>query len=125
MQHVTRITLALLLAAAALGGAARAAQTAPKEAEYKRTDMNLYWKGDVVKVEPDAVILPLSSFTQKGDSYFFTPKIRAPKEIYVQVVNDWIEPITPPDMPASLGVPPDAMQIREPQGDVQGAFPSA
>jgi len=28
-------------------------------------------------------------------------------------------------MPASLGVPPDEMQIREPQGDVQAALPSA
>ena len=103
----------------------RAAPPAAKDAEYKRADANFYWKGDVLKVDPNAVIVPLAQVTQKGDVYSFKPKAKAPKEIYVQVVNDWIEPITPPDMPASLGVAPDAMEIREPQGDVKVAFPNA
>ncbi len=94
-------------------------------AEYKRADANCYGKGDVARAHPGAVILPQGGYVKTGDSYFFTPKIRAPKELYVETLADWIEPITPPDMPASLGVAPDAMQIREPQGDVQVALPSA
>jgi biopolymer transport protein ExbD len=55
----------------------------------------------------------------------FTPHKNAPRGIYIEALNDWIEPITPPDMPASLGIAPDAMQIREPQGDVEAALPAA
>ena len=98
---------------------------APQASEYKRSDMNFYSKAGVAKARPSAVILPEGNCTRKGDSYFFTPHIMAPKEMFVETFTDWIEPITPPDMPASLGVPPDAMQIREPQGDVQVALPSA
>lgn len=127
MQHVTRLILTVLCAVSLSGAAwakAPAKETA-KEIEYKRADANFYWKGDVLKVDPTAAIFAPGSYTQKGESYFITPKKKAPKEIYVQVINDWIEPITPPDMPASLGVADDAMQIREPQGDVQVALPSS
>jgi len=128
MQHVARLILIPLLAAAMTGGVwatENAKETTLPTAEYKRSDTNFYPKADVVQAHPSAVILPEGSFTRKGDSYFFTPHKKAPKEMYVETLNDWIEPITPPDMPASLGVPPDAMQIREPRGDVQAALPSA
>ena len=101
------------------------ANSKSQAAEYKRSDTNFYPKGDVVRAHPSAVIIAEAATPRKGDSYFFTPQKKAPREIYIEVLNDWIEPITPPDMPASLGVPPDAMQIREPQGDVQAALPSA
>ena len=124
-------------------------------AEYKQADSNFYAAGDVLKAHASAVIISEGKKTlpegstqsilvlwhragksgeadlteagyRKGDSYFLTsPGKKAPKEIYFESTNDWIEPITPPDMPASLGVAPDAMQIREPQGDVQVAVPSA
>jgi biopolymer transport protein ExbD len=127
MQHAARLILLPLLAAAMTAGvwARDAAKETAQAAEYQRSDTNFYGKGDVVKAHPSAVIIPEGSSTRKGDSYFITPHQKAPKEIYLETLNDWIEPITPPDMPASLGVPPDAMQIREPQGDVQVALPSA
>lgn len=124
MQHLTRFTLSLLLVVA-LTGAVRAAKTDAKQAEYKRTGTDYYLKADVLKAFPNAVILDSGSYTQKGDSYFYTPKSKAPQDVYIQVQNDWIEPITPPTMPTSLGVAADAMQIREPQGDVQIALPTA
>jgi biopolymer transport protein ExbD len=129
MQQVIRlIHISLLIAVMTAGVWAK--EDAPPtthmaEREYQRADSNFYPKAEFLKADPSAVIIPKGKYTQKGDSYFFTPRIRAPKAIYIEVSNDWIEPITPPDMPASLGVPPDAMQIREPQGDVQVALPSA
>ncbi len=123
MQQVTRITLTLLFALTL--GCTAWAKTDAKEAEYKRSDADYYLKADVLKADPTAVIIAQGNYTQKGDSYFIVPKIKAPKEIYIQVLKDWVEPITPPDEPLSLGVAPDAMQIREPQGDVQVAYPSA
>jgi biopolymer transport protein ExbD len=123
MQHVIRIALTLLLTVS-LSSAAWA-KTAAKDAEYKRSDTNYYWKGDVLKVDPTAVIISDGKYTQKGGSYFINTNGKPPKEIYISVENDWIEPITPPTMPASLGVAPDAMQIREPQGDVTVALPTA
>jgi hypothetical protein len=123
MSSIIRIPL-LLCSLAVLLNSAAFAKPAVKEAEYKRSDTNFYWKGDVLKVEPSAVILPLATFTQQGDSYFMKPAKKAPKHIYVMVLNEWIEPLTPPDM-TPLVVAPDAMQIREPQGDVQVALPSA
>ncbi|MCE0496854.1 MAG: FecR domain-containing protein [Methylacidiphilales bacterium] len=102
-----------------------AATPAPvKLAEYKRADANFYWKGDVLKVEPNAVIVPVGGYTQQNDSYFITGRKKGPNVIYAQVLKDWIEPITPPNA-TSLGIPANVMQIREPQGDVQVAFPSA
>jgi len=124
-MHLLVRSFLLLLIATTTTGAVRAAAPAPKQAEYKRSDTNFYLQADVVKAYPSAVVLSDGGFTQKGDSYFITPHKRAPKVLYVQVVNDWIEPITPPDMPTALGIAPDAMQIREPQGDVQAALPSA
>jgi len=94
-------------------------------AEYKRADTSFYGKGDVLRAHPSAVVIKQGEYIKTGDSYFFTPKKKAPKDMYAETVSDWIEPITPPDMPASLGVAPDAMQIREPQGDVQVALPTA
>jgi biopolymer transport protein ExbD len=149
MQQVARIILTPILLAAIMTGAARATENGPAlpepmtttapaapapapekhakpvEAEYKRADTNFYAKGDILKTHSSPVILPLTAVTPRGDSYFFTPKVRAPKELFVETTADWIEPITPPDMPASLAIAPDAMQIREPQGDVQVAFPAA
>jgi hypothetical protein len=134
MQQVTGLSLLLLLAARPSGlwamedappGGAPSAASAARAAEYKRTGTDFYGKGDVARAHPSAVIIPKSAYTETGDSYFFTPKTKAPQALYAETVSDWIEPITPPDMPASLGVPPDAMQIREPQGEVQVALPSA
>lgn len=96
---------------------------AAKEAEYKPADQNFYLRASVLKAEPSAVILGPGAYREKDGSYFITPHHKAPKEIYVTVVKDWLEPVTPPNMPASLGVAPDVMQIRELQGDVQVALP--
>jgi len=123
MQQVTRFIFAFSLIISLIGPALTKASA--KDIEYKRTDTNFYWKGDVLKAEPAAVIIPAGNYIQKGDTYTILGRQKASKEVYIQVVNDWVEPITPPDMPASLGVAPDAMQIREPQGDVQVALPSA
>ncbi len=99
--------------------------SAPKSVQYKRADANFYAHGDVTKADPGAVILPPTAFAQNGDTYSYTPKKKAPKTVYIEAPIDWVEPITPPDMPATLNIAPDAMQIREPQGDVQIALPSA
>jgi len=123
--HATSCSLFIVsILATTLTGPAFA-KTAAKEAEYKRADTNFYWKGDVLKVDPSAEILSAGEYTQKDDSYFVATHKKAPREIYIQVVNDWIEPITPPSMPSFLNIEPDAMQIREPQGDVQVALPTA
>ena len=145
MQPITRFILPALLTTAAMTGGVRATENGlptppsmpsvpPAKAqpvaplapsEYKRADANFYPRGDVLKSHPSAIIITPGSYTTQGDSYFFTPKKKAPRELFAETLNDWIEPITPPDMPASLGVPSNAMQIREPQGDVQVALPSA
>ena len=123
--------------------------------EYKQADASFYATSDVLRAHPSAAIISEGKIAQpegvaksilvlwhrsekastanisqagyrQGDSYFLTlPGKKTPKTVYFESVNDWIEPITPPDMPASLGVAPDAMQIREPQGEVQVALPSA
>jgi biopolymer transport protein ExbD len=117
----------LSFTAVAVTGAGRAMDedAAPKTAEYKRADTNFYARGDILKAHSASAILTKDKYTQKDDSYFYTPKIKALKEIYIEIASDWIEPITPPDMPASLNIAPDAMQIREPQGDVTVALPTA
>ena len=134
MHHALRFIL-LPIFVAAIGSAAWAMEEGPdvatsktpnsKSAEYKRSDANYYLKSDILKVNPIAVIIPKGGYTQQDDSYFFTPKIKAPKTLQFEVLNDWIEPITPPDAPPTLSMPPDAMQIREPQGNVRVALPSA
>jgi len=118
------LILLLSLAAVFVSPALAATPAAVKSTEYKRADTNFYWKGDVLKVDPNAIIIPEGGYTQQNDSYFITGRKKARKVVYAQVMNDWIEPITPPNA-TSLGVPANVMQIREPQGDVQVAFPSA
>jgi len=127
MQKVNRLILISLLTTAATAevwAKDASPQAIHPAAEYKRAEANFYPKAELLKANPTIVIIPKNELTQKGDSYFFTPKIRAPKNIYVETLNDWIEPITPPGA-TSLGIGPDEMQIREPQGDVQVALPSA
>jgi hypothetical protein len=119
---ILTLSLAIALAPPVLAAAAKPAGSNP--AEYKRADANFYWKGDVLKVDPNAVIIPEGGYTRQGDFYLLGGKKKNPAVVYVQVVNDWIEPITPPGA-VSMGVPSDAIQIREPHGDVQVAFPSA
>jgi biopolymer transport protein ExbD len=96
-----------------------------KTVDYKRADLDFYSRADVLKADPEAAIVPPTALAQNGDTYTLTPRKKAPKTLYLDASTDWIEPITPPDMPASLEIAPDAMQIREPQGDVQVAMPSA
>ena len=125
-----RSFLVPVLLALALGHAARGAEDIPspgaatKGAQYKRVDGKFYAHGDILKGDPGAVILPPTALAQNGEIYTYTPKKKAPKFIYAEVPNDWIEPITPPDM-SPLNIAPDAMQVREPHGDVQVAMPSA
>lgn len=105
---------------------ARSKPSASGEVQYKRADSNFYFTRDVKVSDPDAVILPETSFRQQDDSYFYTPRRKAPHEIYVREMVDWLEPVTPPSMPLTpegLGIAPDAMQIREPHGDVAVALP--
>jgi biopolymer transport protein ExbD len=128
MQQVTGLSLLLFLAARP--SAASAQDAVPHAdllgaAKYQRADTNFYGRGDVLRAHPGAVIVAQGAVMKTGDDYFYTAKTKAPKTIYAETLNDWIEPITPPDMPASLGVPNDAMAIREPQGDVQIALPNA
>ncbi len=132
MANSTSIRLvALALLTALFCGASFGAEDIPtptagaKSVQYKRADANFYAHGDVMKADPGAVILPPTAFAQNGDTYTYTPKKKAPKFIYAEIPNDWVEPITPPDMPASLNIAPDVMQIREPHGDVQVAMPNA
>ena len=105
MQHVTRLILVSILSATMTNGvwAKEAAKGAPKEAEYKQSDTNFYLKGNVLKASPSEVIMTSGSYTKKDDSYFITPHKKAPKILYIEVLNDWIEPITPPNMPTSSG----------------------
>ena len=139
MQKVIRLGLVSLLAITGSAGICAAQDmngalttTKPvtisnrplKPAEYRRADANFYPRTDLLKADPGAVVIAKEKYSQTGDSYFFTPRIRAPMVLYGEMLSDWIEPITPPDM-HPLGVPPDAMQIREPQGDVEVALPGA
>jgi biopolymer transport protein ExbD len=146
MQHAVRLILIPLIAAGMTGAAWAMEGPVEKAAapEYKRADTNFYGKGDVLKAHPSAMIISEGIldaagmhavlFTgapggntvgrREGDSYFLTAPKKAPKEIYCVTASDWIEPITPPGA-TTLGIAPDVMQIREPQGDVQVALPSA
>jgi hypothetical protein len=121
MQHVFRFTT--VLAFAALAWPLRAEPSADTT-EYKQADTSFYLKSDVLRADPDAVILTPDAVTDIGGSYL-VPAHRHARFVYLQQMRDWIEPITPPSMPASLNIPSNAMQVREPQGDVQVALPSA
>jgi biopolymer transport protein ExbD len=122
--RMTVLTLLPLFLSGAAHGAEGPTVTS-KSVDYQRADTNFYAKDDVLKADPSAVILPPTAFAQNGGTYTFTPKKKAPKTIYIEIASDWVEPITPPDLPASLNIAPDAMQIREPQGDVEVALPNA
>jgi biopolymer transport protein ExbD len=127
MQHLAR-TILIVFLGVALAGGLRAMEGLPpsvKQAEYRQSDTNFYPRADIVEAHPSAVIVPEANFTRTSDSYLFPTHDKAPKEVWVETVHDWIEPITPPGGGAALPMPPDAMQIREPQGDVQAALPSA
>jgi hypothetical protein len=113
-------------------------QSPVPKAEYKRADSNFYLRRDVLRADPGAVVLPSSAFNHPEawsaggpdpwvGSFYFQPRKKAPTEVYVHGTEDWLEPITPPDMPltpAELGITPDTMQIRAMQGDVQVALPT-
>ena len=101
-----------------------AGKPAAPMAEYKRTDTNYYLGSLVLKADPSALILDTGEYHQKGDSYFIKVHHKAPSEIYIATTRDWLEPVTPPSMPVSLGILPDVMQIRETQGDVSVVLPS-
>jgi hypothetical protein len=122
MSTLSRLLFALLFAAGALPPAA--AKTSTQESEYK-ADAGLYWRNDVVKSDPTVKIFTADDFVKKGDSWFMLTHGQPPKEVYIEETQDWIEPITPPTMPTSLGIAPDAMQIREPRGDVEVALPGS
>jgi biopolymer transport protein ExbD len=131
IPRIPRTLVLTLVSLAVCGGAFGAEDPAPpaKSVEYKRADANFYARGDVLRSDPGAVILPSTAFAQNGDSYTFVPKKKAPGVIYLETSSDWVEPITPPTMPgaspAALNIAPDAMQVREPRGDVQAAMPGA
>ena len=122
MQHFHSSIIIPLFALALTTGTEIQAST--PQAEYKLADQNFYLRASVVKAVPSAVILRAGEYRQEGDSYFITAHHKAPQDVYIEVVKDWLEPITPPSMPDSLGLAPDVMQIREPQGDVQVAPPT-
>jgi hypothetical protein len=121
MQHVLRFAALLV---AILGWPLCAEAADDNTPEYRQADTNFYLKNDVLGADPDAVIVPPDAVTDLGGSFLVTAHRPAPV-VYLQQTRDWIEPITPPSMPTSLNIPTDAMQVREPQGDVQVALPSA
>ena len=96
--------LALTLLTALLGDAARAAEDggvpapAAGSVQYKRADAKFYARGDVLKADPEATILPQTAFAQNGDIYTYTPKKKAPKFLYLEAPTDWVEPVTPPKL---------------------------
>jgi hypothetical protein len=96
-----------------------------QQSEYKQADTNFYPKGDVFGVDPAAIVLQPGAATNIGGSYLITTRANPPQYVYLPETHDWIEPITPPSEPVSLNIASDAMQVREPQGGVQVALPSA
>jgi hypothetical protein len=96
-----------------------------QQSEYKQADTNFYPKGDVFGANPSAIVLAPGAATNIGGSYLITTRANPPQYVYLQETHDWIEPITPPSEPVSLNIASDAMQVREPQGSVQVALPSA
>ena len=120
MHHVIRLWLAFgVLTILPL----RAAP--PTQSEYKQADSSYYLRSDVFAVDPATSIIAPADATNMGSSYLIATRGRAPQFVYLQDTHDWIEPITPPSEPASLNISPTEMQVREPQGSVQVALPSA
>jgi hypothetical protein len=113
------LALALFVVSATAWG-----KPAPAPAEYKAADTNFYLRSSVLKTEPNALIFTAAELQQKGDSYFVHLH-KPPPSIYVEIKRDWLEPVTPPSMPDSLGIAPDVMQLRELQGDVQIELPAS
>jgi len=96
-----------------------------QQSEYKQADTNFYPRTDVFGADPAAIVLQPGAATNIGGSYLITTRANPPQFVYLQESHDWIEPITPPSEPTSLNIASDAMQVREPQGSVQVALPSA
>ena len=96
-----------------------------QQSEYKQADTSFYPRTDVFGADPSAIVLQPGAATNIGGSYLITTRANPPQVVYLQETHDWIEPITPPSEPASLNIASDAMQVREPQGSVQVALPSA
>ena len=120
MHHVTRLPLVLL--ALSILPVCGEPET---QSEYRQADTNFYLRGDLYKADPGALILSNDAATNIGGSYLINTRPHPPQFLYLQQTQEWLEPITPPNMPASLNCPSDAMQVREPQGDVQVALPAA
>jgi hypothetical protein len=95
------------------------------QSEYKQADTNYYLSSDLFLADPSVCIVKPDDVTNMGGSYLLTTQPHAPQVVYLQQTHDWLEPITPPNMPASLNCPSEQMQVREPQGSVQVALPSA
>jgi hypothetical protein len=120
MPLVPRLALILALLAVLPLRAAPIAQS-----EYKQADTSYYLRSDLFSADPAAQVIAPEAATNIGGTYLIPTRGRAPQFVYLQDSHDWIEPITPPSEPASLNIPSAAMQVREPQGSVQVALPSA
>jgi hypothetical protein len=120
MHHVMRLALVVASFPGFLVGAR--AQT---QSEYKQADTNYYLRSDLFAADPAALIVTPEAVTNMGGTYLISTRGQAPQFVYLQQSHDWIEPITPPSEPASLNIPPTAMQVREPLGSVQVALPTA
>jgi hypothetical protein len=116
------LRLVLVFAALVVVPICAGAQT---QSEYKQADSSYYLRGELFATDPAAQIIGPEAAMNIGSSYLIATRGQAPQFIYLQQTHDWIEPITPPSEPASLNIEPTAMQVREPQGSVQVALPSA
>jgi hypothetical protein len=121
MPHVLRRTLALAVAFAG----SLCAEPSDNSPQYRQDDTSYYLKSDVLRAHPDAVIVAPGDVTDLGNMYLVPGRKHRMNVVYLQQMHDWIEPITPPSLPKSLDIPPNAMQVREPQGNVQVALPGA
>ncbi len=104
---------------------AEAASAAETQTEYKQADTSYYLRGEVFAADPAAPVIAPEAATNVGGTYLIATRGQAPRYVYLPETHDWIEPITPPSEPASLNIAPTAMQVREPQGTVQVALPTA
>jgi hypothetical protein len=113
---------AWVLAAGAVLSVRAGAET---QTEYRQSDTSYYLRGEVFSADPGAPVVTPEAATNMGGTYLITTRGQAPRFVYLPENHDWIEPITPPSEPASLNIAPTAMQVREPQGNVQVALPSS